>query len=164
MSKKMPKIAPDYFKETAIYCNIDDTECDECQNCYECEKAIHYLTYNKEDEYNEMIAELIPSNGRLTKGNFGMINPENTIVRFGSVKEMNKDGIFKKYTFTEFKHGYTLKIPLFYPRFHLLKNALKLGIPEYYLFQNFESPLIAVYPNAVYATAPECDDNNRKYQ
>ena len=160
MSKKMPKIDYDYFKMKRIICEIDDEECDGFgEDCSKCLKAIVYLTYDEEDEFNDMIKGLIPSNSRLTKNGKGLINQENTIVRFESIEAMETDGLFQKYEFTGIKHGYPLHTPIHYPRFYLLKQTLKLGVPDYYLFQDFKSPMVAVYPNAVYGTAPEYPDD-----
>ena len=73
---------------------------------------------------------------------------------------MNEEGIFNKYKFEYYRLGHPLQTPIHYPRFFLLKNLLNLGIPDCYLFQDFKSPMIAVYPNAIYATAPEYENDD----
>jgi hypothetical protein len=152
------KIGYEEFQVKTVRCEITGDECDEDEICTHCPIAKEYCRNHMHDEYEDMIQHLLPSADRPTKGGKGRIDPMNTLVKYSSVQDLKDDGILPDIeSFKMIEHGYQVCTPVHFPRFYLLQQILNLGVPEYYLLRDHEWPVVAVYPDAVYVTAPEIE-------
>lgn len=160
----MNVIGREEFKCILITCEIDGRECDEYDSCSTCPIAIETVKKDVAQEYEDYIQLIDPKRGTTNpKSKYKYIlNKDNTIAMYNSFIEFKLDQFLPIDIYSYVKHGHCIKTWLHFPVWYELQHLLHLGIPDYYMFRNNENPLVAVYPDAVYITAPRIDPDEEE--